>query len=74
MNSTRRVDSSTYSVHLRVLSERKTRNDSVISIFIFSVPFLAIALANIFLNEPFSLNIIIGGTISLLAIYIVNRK
>jgi len=44
------------------------------SIFIFSVPFLAIALANIFLNEPFSLNIIIGGTISLLAIYIVNRK
>ena len=44
------------------------------SIFIFSVPFLAIGLANIFLNEPFTLNIIIGGTISLLAIYIVNRK
>lgn len=44
------------------------------SIFIFSVPFLAIGLANIFLNEPFTQNIIIGGTISLLAIYIVNRK
>tara|TARA_B100000579_G_scaffold119765_1_gene96356 strand:+ start:354 stop:1184 length:831 start_codon:yes stop_codon:yes gene_type:complete len=44
------------------------------SIFIFSVPFLAIGLANIFLNEPFTLNIIIGGMISLLAIYIVNRK
>ncbi len=44
------------------------------SIFIFSVPFLAIGLANFFLQEPFTVNIIIGGILSLLAIYIVNRK
>ena len=44
------------------------------SIFIFSVPFLAIALAYFFLNEPFTNNIVIGGLLSLLAIYIVNRK
>ena len=44
------------------------------SIFIFSVPFLAIALAHFFLNEPFTINIVIGGLLSLLAIYIVNRK
>ncbi len=44
------------------------------SIFIFSVPFLAISIANIFLSEPFTFNIILGGILSLLAIYIVNRK
>ena len=44
------------------------------SIFIFSVPFLAIGMANIFLGEPFTSNIAIGGILSLLAIYIVNKK
>ena len=44
------------------------------SIFIFSVPFLAIGMANIFLGEPFTSNIVIGGILSLLAIYIVNKK
>ena len=44
------------------------------SIFIFSVPFLAIGMANIFLSEPFTSNIIIGGILSLLAIYIVNKQ
>ena len=44
------------------------------SIFIFSVPFIAMATANIFLNEPFTINIIIGGLLSLYAIYIVNKK
>ena len=44
------------------------------SIFIFSVPFLAISIANVFLNEPFTFNIVIGGILSLFAIYIVNRK
>ena len=44
------------------------------SIFIFSVPFLAISMANFFLNEPFTLNVVIGGILSLLAIYIVNKK
>ena len=44
------------------------------SIFIFSVPFLAILMANLFLNEPFTNNVLIGGLLSLLAIYIVNKK
>ena len=44
------------------------------SIFIFSVPFLAIGMAYIFLGEPFTSNITIGGILSLLAIYIVNKK
>jgi drug/metabolite transporter (DMT)-like permease len=44
------------------------------SIFIFSVPFIAMATANVFLNEPFTVNIIIGGLLSLYAIYIVNKK
>jgi len=46
---------------------------SKVSIFIFSVPFLAMGTANIFLNEPFTFNIIIGGILSLYAIYIVNK-
>ena len=44
------------------------------SVFIFSVPFIAMATAYIFLNEPFTINIIIGGLLSLYAIYIVNKK
>jgi len=44
------------------------------SVFIFSVPFIAMGTAYIFLNEPFTLNIIVGGLLSLLAIYIVNKK
>ena len=43
------------------------------SVFIFSVPFLAIGTSFIFLNEIFSLNTMIGGVISLIAIYIVNK-
>ena len=43
------------------------------SAFIFSVPFLALGTANIFLNEPLSYNVIIGGLLSLLAIYIINK-
>jgi len=43
------------------------------SAFIFSVPFLALGTANIFLNEPLSYNVIIGGALSLLAIYIINK-
>tara|TARA_B100002052_G_scaffold126129_2_gene115720 strand:+ start:409 stop:1296 length:888 start_codon:yes stop_codon:yes gene_type:complete len=44
------------------------------SIFIFSVPFIAMAFANIYLNEPFTLNIVIGGLISLYAIFIMNKS
>ena len=43
------------------------------SVFIFSVPFLAMGTSFIFLNEIFSLNTMIGGVISLIAIYIVNK-
>ena len=43
------------------------------SVFIFSVPFIAMGTAYILLGEPFALNIVIGGLLSLLAIYIVNR-
>ena len=44
-----------------------------VSVFIFSVPFIAMGTANLFLNEPFTINIIIGGMLSLLSIYIVNK-
>ena len=43
------------------------------SVFIFSVPFLAMGTSFIFLDEAFTINTIIGGLISLLAIYIVNK-
>ncbi len=44
------------------------------SAFIFSVPFIALGTANIFLGEPITQNVVIGGIISLVAIYIVNKK
>jgi len=45
-----------------------------VSVFIFSVPFLALLTANIFLSELITIEVIIGGILSLFAIYIVNRK
>ena len=44
------------------------------SIFIFSVPFIAMAFANYFLGEPFTANIIIGGLLSLYAIVVINKR
>tara|TARA_B100001758_G_C18184398_1_gene491179 strand:- start:26 stop:724 length:699 start_codon:yes stop_codon:yes gene_type:complete len=44
------------------------------SAFIFSVPFIALGTANIFLGEPITQNVVIGGIISLFAIYIINKK
>ena len=44
------------------------------SVFIFSVPFIALITAYIFLQEPITLNVIVGGLLSLIAIYLVNRK
>ena len=44
-----------------------------VSVFIFSVPFIAMGTAYIVLNEPFTINIVIGGLLSLLSIYIVNK-
>ena len=43
------------------------------SVFIFSVPFIAMGAAYFFLDEIFLFNTIIGGLISLIAIYIVNN-
>ena len=44
------------------------------SVFIFLVPFFALLTANIFLNEVITLNVIIGGVLSLIAIYIINKN
>ena len=44
------------------------------SVFIFSASLIAMITAFVFLNEPFTANIMIGGILSLLAIYIVNKK
>mgnify|MGYP006100749773 CR=1 FL=1 len=44
------------------------------SAFIFSVPFIALGTANIFLGESITQNVVIGGIISLVAIYIINKK
>jgi drug/metabolite transporter (DMT)-like permease len=46
---------------------------SKVSVFIFSVPFIAMGTAYLVLNEPFTINIVIGGLLSLLSIYIVNK-
>ena len=44
-----------------------------VSVFIFSVPFIAIASANLLLGESLTINLLIGGLLSLSSIYIVNR-
>jgi len=44
------------------------------SVFIFSVPFIAMSTAYFILDEPITINIISGGLLSILAIYIVNKK
>jgi len=44
------------------------------SVFIFSVPLLALSIAYFFLNEPIRIEVICGGVISLFGIYIVNKK
>jgi len=38
------------------------------------VPFIALGTANIFLGESITQNVVIGGIISLVAIYIINKK
>lgn len=44
------------------------------SVFIFMVPFIAISFASIFLGEIITYNIILGGILSLLSIYLVNKN
>ena len=43
------------------------------SVFIFSVPFLALAISSVFLEEIINIQTIVGGFLSLIAIYVVNK-
>ena len=44
------------------------------SVFIFLVPFIAISFAAIFLGESITYNIVLGGTLSLLSVYLINKN
>jgi len=44
------------------------------SVFIFTVPFIAISTANIFLGEAITLNLILGGCMAIISVYLVNFK
>ena len=44
------------------------------SVFIFTVPFIAISTANLILAEQVSINLIIGGLLAIFSVYIVNFK
>tara|TARA_B100000029_G_C17551804_1_gene950364 strand:+ start:1020 stop:1850 length:831 start_codon:yes stop_codon:yes gene_type:complete len=43
------------------------------SVFIFSVPFLALAISSVFLEEIINIRTVVGGLLSLIAIYVVNK-
>ena len=45
----------------------------IASTFIFSVPFIAMGTAYLFLNEPLGINVVIGGMLSLVSIYLINN-
>ena len=44
------------------------------SAFIFTVPFIAISTASVILGEPITLNLILGGLLAIISVYIVNFK
>ena len=44
------------------------------SVFIFTVPFIAISTANLILAEPVSINLIIGGFLAIFSVFLVNFK
>jgi len=44
------------------------------SVFIFSVPFIAMIAANIVLNEKIETNVVIGGILSIVSIILINKK
>ncbi|MAQ43142.1 MAG: hypothetical protein CMG25_01460 [Candidatus Marinimicrobia bacterium] len=44
------------------------------SVFIFTVPFIAMGTAYIILDEPLKLEVIVGGLLGILAVYLVNSK
>ena len=45
-----------------------------VSTFIFSVPFIAMSSAYLVLDEPIGFNVVIGGLLSLLSIYMINKE
>lgn len=44
------------------------------SSYMFLVPVFALLSASIFLDEPMQMHVIVGGTISMLAVYFINKK
>ena len=44
------------------------------SVFIFTVPFIAIGTAYIILNEPLKSEVVVGGVLGILAVYLVNSS
>lgn len=44
------------------------------SSFMFLVPIFALISANIILDEPIELHILVGGTISIIAVYLINKN
>ena len=42
------------------------------SVFIFTVPFIAMSTAYLILNEPIKIEVVIGGLLGILAVYTVN--
>jgi drug/metabolite transporter (DMT)-like permease len=44
------------------------------SSFMFLVPFFALTSAWLILDEPIQLHIILGGIISMIAVYFINKK
>ena len=45
----------------------------IVSTFIFTVPIISIISAKIFLNEKITINIIIGGILGIISVYLINR-
>ncbi|NWF66696.1 MAG: DMT family transporter [Campylobacterales bacterium] len=56
-----------------IIASSKLGSQSASS-FIFIVPFSAFLFSYIFLNEPLDLNILVGGVITLVAVYLLNKK
>lgn len=52
----------------------RSGESSKVSSFTFLVPLIAVLLATIFLNEPFTFSLLVGLVLILSSIYIINRK
>lgn len=60
-----------YILYLNLLKEGEA---SRISAYLFVVPLISVVLGTIFLNESFSFPLIIGGSLIVIGIYLVNRQ